>query len=211
MNDKSYNLNQNIPGWNGIEILTVLAEHATYVPENGNILELGALFGRSTYALGHNKKQSVNLYVIDIWDTLYLEHFDNSSMHDNTCPESEIDRITNKIKKNPDRIDGNDFFDLWKHYTSGISNLRGIKGKSLMDNSEFPTFDLIIHDAGHSYDDVYGDLHHWIHKLKPAGAIIVDDYDDKLFPGCALAVNKVIADLNLKYEMVTDRNILLKR
>ncbi len=211
MTNKSYNLNQDIPGWNGIEILNVLAEYASNVPENGNILEMGALFGRSTYALGHNKGQSVNLFVIDIWSTLYLEYYNNSPMHDNTCSEVERTRITDRIKKNPDRIDAADFFDLWKHYTAGIPNLQAVKGKTLMENFNFPLFDLIIHDASHSYNDVYSDLHHWIPKLTSNGVVIVDDYDNELFPGCVEAVDKVIKDLNLKYEMVTYRNILLRR
>lgn len=106
-------INKNIPGWNGSQILEIIAEYASKIPANGNILELGALFGRSTYALGHNKHESVTLHVVEIWSTLFLDHHKIIYFHDDTCGLEEKKMIAEKIKKNPDRLESDDFYKLW--------------------------------------------------------------------------------------------------
>jgi len=204
-------INRNIPGWNGKEILEVIANFASKVPENGNILELGALFGRSTYALGHNKPESVSLHVIEIWPNIMLANHQTVNFHDGTCGEEEKKMIADKIKKDPDRLESDDFFELWKMWTDGISNLHSYKAFTSLPNMNFPMFDFIFHDAGHSYHDVYTDLNHWLPKLKDDGVIIIDDYDRVQFSDLCRAVDQFIEEEKLKFEMVTPRNILLKR
>lgn len=201
-------LNTKIPGWNSQQILEVLARHANNVPENGHILELGALFGRSTYALGFNKKDSVKLTSIDIWPTIMFKNHIDVSWHDGECGAEELQLMTSKYKS--DRLEGSDFFDLWKEYTKGIVNNTGIQAYTNMSNSDFPVVDFIFHDAGHSYENVYEDLIHWFPKLKTDGSIIIDDYDPQ-FSGVIKAVDQFVEENNLYKEMVTGRNILLKR
>lgn len=204
-------INTNIPGWNGKEILEIIATYASKVPENGNILELGALFGRSTYALGHNKHPSVKLTVIEIWPTILLDHHKVVNFHDDTCSQEEKLKILEKIKQNPERLESDDFYDLWRHWTQDIANMESIRGFTSMPNINFPMFDFIFHDAGHSYEDVYSDLNHWFSKLKPDGVIIIDDYERIHFPDLCRAVDQFITEKKLSFEMVTPRNILLKR
>lgn len=206
-----HNINHNIPGWNNPRILRVLSEYASKVPENGNILELGALFGRSTYALGHNKHPSVKLWVIDLWGTLYLKDFVDHYLHDEVCPHAEKLMIESKLKTNPDRLDSEDFFELWKHWTTGIPNLEARQGFTTMSHQDFPQMDLIIQDAGHSYRDVYDDLTHWLPKLKEGGTIIVDDYDKNGFQEVIDAVNQFSYANDMKLHMVTERNVALTR
>ena len=79
-----------------------------------------------------------------------------------------------------------------------------------MPNLEFPMIDFIFHDAGHDYENVYNDLYHWFPKLKQEGIIIIDDYDPQ-FPELIKAVDEFVAEQNLHTEMVTHRNILLRR
>lgn len=204
-------INLNIPGWNNIEILQVLGQYAAQVPDSGNILELGALFGRSTYVLGHNKKPSVKLNVIEIWPTIYLENHKQTNFHDDKCGEQEGKLLLSRIKSDPDRLESNDFYSLWKIYTQGIPNLYGHKTFTNIPSQDFPMMDLIFHDAGHSYEDVYNDLNHWFPRLKHDGVIIIDDYDRIGFPDLCRAVDQFIGEQNLSYELVTRRNILLKR
>lgn len=205
------NINQNIPGWNGFEILEQLAKFAAEVPENGAILELGALFGRSTYALGWNKQVNVALHVIDCWDTIYLSDHEGKYIHDNKGGEIEKQMIIDRFKSDPNRLDSADYYNLWKEWTSGISNLFSYKNHTSIDNKNFPMMDLIFHDAGHSYEDVYNDLVHWFPKLKSNGLIIVDDYDRIDFSDLCSAVDRFIEENNLSCEMITSRNILLRR
>lgn len=201
-------LNTKIPGWNNLQILEVLVAYASNVPENGHILELGALFGRSTYALGFNKKDSVKLTSIDIWPTIMFKNHTIVGWHDSDTGIEELQLMKSKYKS--DRLEGSDFFGLWKEYTKGIVNNIGIQGYTNMPNEDFPVVDFIFHDAGHSYEDVYADLVHWFPKLKADGIIIIDDYEPQ-FPGVIQAVDQYVKENDLYTEMVTDRNILLKR
>lgn len=204
-------INEKIPGWNNTEILRKLAEFSANVPENGAILELGGLFGRSTYALGHNKKNSVKLFTIDIWPTIYLDNHREIYFHDKRAGADETELITERLKNDPERLDGKDFHELWKLYTAGIDNLVGIKDYTTLDNKDFPMFDFIFHDAGHDFHNVYNDLVHWFPKLKDDGIIIIDDYESTNFPEVIKAVDIFVKNNNLQTEMVTHRNILLRR
>lgn len=49
-------------------------------------------------------------------------------------------------------------------------------------------------DAGHDYENVYNDLNHWWPKLKNNGILILDDYDNILFPELVQAVDQFILD-----------------
>ena len=201
--------NINIPGWNGQEILDILGDCAANIRDDGAILELGALFGRSTYTLGHNKKDSVTLTTIDIWPTVLPENHLSVNYHDGECGEEELALLKSKLKNG--RLEGGDFYELWKEYTKGIINNTSIRDYTTIPNSDFPMFDFIYHDADHTYERVYGDLTHWLPKLKPNGFIIVDDYEATHFPGVVLAVDQFAAENNFKLRMVTPRNAFLRR
>lgn len=211
LGDPAMKLNIKIPGWNNTHILEVLGRYASEVPENGHILELGALFGRSTYVLGHNKKPSVKLTTIDIWPTLLMEDFITEKYHDGLAGKEEFALILERIKQDPERLEGEDFYELWKEFNKDIPNLHGIRASTNLYNVPFPIVDIIFHDAGHSYEDVYNDLIHWFPKLKPGGVVILDDYEIIQFPGVIQAVDQFAAENNLQTEMVTNRNILLRR
>lgn len=208
-----YKINENIPGWNGKQILEILAEYASGVPEGGNILELGALFGRSTYVLGNNKHPSVNLTVIDIWSTFWKRDYPAHYFHDNECSQENKSLIESKMQGSgvETRLEGEDVFSLWKHFAGDIPNLNPVRGLTIRPIDNFPMFDLIIHDAGHTYEDVYNDLNNWMPKLKSDGVIIVDDYEINHFPGVIKAVDQIVEEHGLKTKMVTGRNILLSR
>lgn len=203
----TYKINQNIPGWNGIEILDKLAEYAKQVPDNGVILELGALFGRSTYALGHNKHNSVSLITIDFWPNIHLSNHTEHYFHDRTIDETESNRISNLIEN--EVLSSENCYGLWKYYTNEIPNLTGIRSSTLLDHQNFPNVDFIFHDAGHDYENVYNDLNHWWPKLKNNGILILDDYDNILFPELVRAVDQFILEKKCLNKMITNRNILL--
>lgn len=206
-------INTKIPGWNGEQILKVLAEYSSAVPENGHILELGALFGRSTYAIGHNKKESVSLTSIDIWPTIAFENHTEVWFHDNNTGAEELITLQRRIRVEPNGkkyLPGASFYALWVEYTKGIPNLTGIHDNTSIENSHMPMYDFIFHDAAHDYEGVYADLVHWFPKLKQDSVMIIDDYESQ-FPGVIQAVDQYVSENNLVTEMVTGRNILLRR
>jgi hypothetical protein len=122
-----YKLNLKIPGWNGSEILNILAKFASQVPADGNILEIGALFGRTTYVLGHNKPETTSLTTIDIWPTLLMEYFTVHPIHDGRGGIDEMAMIEAAKKPDPARIDSEDFYKLWKLFTSGYNKYTKFK------------------------------------------------------------------------------------
>lgn len=204
-----YKHNINIPGWNEIQFLDILAATSAAVPENGVIIELGALFGRSTYTIGHNKKPSVMLLTLDVWPTMKMGDVFPVTYVNTSTEQYQLDSA---LLGNPATLHSDYFFGLWSRFTNDIVNKQGIRANvTNVPLTTFPMADLIFHDAGHGYDEVYVDLTRWLTKLKPEGIIIVDDYDTNTFPGVVQAVDQVIAENNLVSEMVTNRNILLRR
>ena len=206
-----YKHNLNIPGWNGPEFLDVLGKYASMVEENGAILELGALFGRSTYTIGHNKYDSVQLMTIDFWPTMPMHLMVPDGLSIGGSGEEHA-ALNAAISGEARILSGDSFFELWEQFTDGIPNKTGIRGNvTTIPTDTFPMFDLIFHDAGHRYEDVYPDLTRWLPKLKSNGVILVDDYDQKNWPGVVQAVDQAVKENDLITEMVTHRNILLKR
>ncbi len=200
--------NLRIPGWAQTEILNVLGIYASQVPENGTILELGGLFGRSTYTLGKNKKDSVELTTIDIWPTLSLYNIGPIEYWSGGV--AEMESLMKRVHGEKRILNGSDFFEMWGEYTNDVVNHKGIIARTNIDNSPFPMFDLIYHDASHEYNEVYEDLNHWFPKLKDTGNLILDDYEPG-WPGVMQAVDQFVAENNLETEMVTYRNIKLRR
>lgn len=211
MEDTMYKINMNIPGWNKEDILLALAEISAKIKPTGCILELGALFGRTTYAVGHNKHPDTKYYVVDCWsDLLFSSYADKDYwFHDRNCGIEENKLVESHYKN--DKLAGEDFFKLWQHFTVNIPNLLPTRNFTMMPTDNFPMMDLIIHDAGHDYKSVYEDLNHWLPKLKDDGIIVVDDYEPVHFPDLVEAVNQFVTEKNLKTTMVTHRNILLER
>lgn len=205
-------LNQDIPGWNMLDIQTFLAKHVSTLPADAQILEIGALFGRTTYVLGHNKPATATLTTIDPWMTYYLEHFkDGTTIHDNYCNSTYKEIIEQHIKKDPDRIEGDDFFKLWKQFVGEVENLVPVRAFSPVKDREWPMFDFIYHDGPHERDDVYADLRWWFPKLKSSGIFVMDDYEPKQFAGLVEAVDTYVKENDLVTSMVGHRNIVIRR
>jgi predicted O-methyltransferase YrrM len=203
-------INLNIPGWNGPEILEIIGNYSSNVPSNGNILELGALFGRTTAVIGNCKPAEAHLYTIDIWPVVSGEHIIEILKHDGKIGNVEKELLMRLVDKTVNKLSGDDFHLAWKIFTSHINNLHGIRSLTNISTTEFPSFDLIIHDAAHDYEHVYEDLTNWFPKLKPGCVMLIDDYEPN-WPGVIQAVDQYVLENNLTTEMVTNRNILLKR
>lgn len=207
-------MNINIPGWNGKEILYKIGTYASQVPENGVIIELGALFGRSTYTIGHSKHPSVRLFTIDIFTKILFKNHEQVGFHDGRTSGLEKAIMEAEILEDPKRINGDSLFKLWKIYNHGIPNLFGQRGNaSTIDPTTLPYADMIFHDAGHEYNDIYTDLSRWWPRVKQDGILIIDDYEprDPSFAGMVQGVDQFVAENDLEMETLTPRNVLLRR
>lgn len=209
MSNETIKYNMNIPGWNREPILTYLHQLSSEVPESGVIIELGALFGRTTFSLGKGKHHDTKLIVVDIWSSLLFEHHTENWFHDNYIGEVEQQLLNRLVKDNPKRIDYDDFYLLWKVFTRGIPNMSSFRDMTSMDHSHIPDADLIVHDAAHDGKTVYKDLCHWFPKLKLGGKMVIDDYERVHFYDLMQAVDRFCAENNIRTEMAGDRNIVL--
>jgi hypothetical protein len=204
-------MNTNIPGWNGKEILYQIGTYASQVPENGVIIELGALFGRSTYTIGHSKHPSVRLFTIDLFTKILFKDHEQVGFHDDRTSGLEKAIMQSMIRDNPKRIGGDNVFRLWEIYNHDIPNLFGQRGNtSTIDTTTFPYADMIFHDAGHEYNDIYTDLSRWWPRVKQDGILIIDDYEPA-FAGLVKGVDQFVLENDLEIEFLTHRNVLLRR
>jgi hypothetical protein len=200
----------DIPGWNTQDILTILADLASSVPENGNILEIGALFGRTTCALGLSKKSSVKLTVFDEWSTLSSNIFANGNLSGWTGSEAELAYIRSLLDGNPPTMPGDNRYNAWKQYTAGIQNIEPFREKSPPIHKKFDyKFDLIFHDGSHDFSGVYRDLRYWFPQLKDHCPFIIDDYTES-FPGLKKAVDVYVSHNNLQTKQITNNCLLIK-
>ncbi len=205
-------IDQDIPGWNLPDIQFYLAELVSKLAADSNILEIGAFFGRTTYVLGHNKPINSTLYTIDPWMTYDLSHFTTNSLHDNRCSRVSLDLIAHHTSENPTRIEGDDFFKLWKIFIGDIQNHHIVREFSPPTiHVDWPEFDFIYHDAAHDETTVYQDLCFWFPKLKPGGCMIMDDYKEDQFPGLYTSVNRYVNENNLQTSMIGSRNIRINK
>ena len=162
-----------IPGWFSYQQL--YDEVVEKLPNNANIVEVGAWFGKSTNYLAEKIKNSgkrINFTTIDTFKG---------------SPTEDIH--TNTIK-----VFDNDIYSEFMHSTILLDNqntINVIKDTSLNAKDSFlnNSLDFVMIDAGHTYEDVKSDINAWFPKVKPGGIISGDDYV-KEFKGVVEAVKE---------------------
>ena len=168
-------IDESIPGWSDVNKLRYLAKLATRVPEDGWIVEIGSFCGRSAYALGMNKKQSVKLTC-----------FDQFPYQPQSIPNSCYGDLSM-----------NYCYEAFLHNMREVENLE--TGRIIMPlKIDFLSFtkqiDLIFIDCVHTYDAVKADIDTWFKFMKPGGVMVFDDYFD-MFPGTIRAVDEFVAEV----------------
>lgn len=183
-----YNINIQICGWSSPEILANLAMYASEVQENGCIVELGTFAGRSAYALGMNKKDSVKLYCYDKWH-----------INPNIIP-----RAVGSFGQNvsPDGTKNKQLYNIEtvRENLRKVSNLHLIQSWLPLPEDkmifEDESVDLIYIDAGHTYAQTKADIEQWYPKIKKGGVLYFDDYSQECWPGVVQAVDEFCKKYN---------------
>jgi len=183
-------INEDIPGWSSVTKLNTLAEYASQVKKGGLIVEVGSFCGRSAYALGMNKDDSVRLLCVDMFPQIWM--------------------YTTKVKDYPGTDscygDTDQIYSLetFERHTEDVYNLHTAQ-MTLPYNDKFFTFteeiDLLFIDASHTYEAVSADIKQWCKYLADDGVVIFDDYFD-LFPGCIEAVNEYVNSSNKSLSII---------
>lgn len=186
-------INESIPGWTSRIKLETLAKLASEVPEGGWIVEIGSYVGRSSYALGMNKKDSVLLTCIDPWPT---EKFNQVPLR-TTLYGTDHEQMHYSIEQ-------------WKKNTQGIKNVETIRMWMPLDVNSSLIFKkkahLLFIDGGHTYEETHQNLHDWVmHRMAPGGKVIIDDYRDSDWPCVTNAVDDFVNQYpSIKFDRLQD-------
>lgn len=148
-------INKEIPRTMTLAGLNYLGHLARTVPKNGLIVEVGPLFGSSTWVLAKNADPSVRVISIDTWE-----------------PAPWIDAVEAKFPgcKNFSK-------DAFLYYTRDCPNVTAVQGYSpgiMGDWNE--TVDLFFDDATHGNPGFTESLNFFLPKLRPGGVASGDDY-----------------------------------
>ncbi len=146
-----YNL--EIPGQVSEAQLKAIELVAALVPKNGTVVEVGSLFGRSSWAWAKSVAPCVAVNCIDPW----------------TGNEG--------VRALEQRLGITYGLEQFKTYTHDCGNLTALRGFSPRDFLDWDKeIDLYYEDAVHT-DPVFSqNLEFWCSKLKPDGIVCGDDY-----------------------------------
>lgn len=149
----------------------------------GDLLEIGSYHGRSTAVMARYLKQDELFHICDAFLIPTEDHYINK-----LTPE----QLVNNIKSIND---------------SEIEN-KIVIHQCLSDNLKFDgnqSFRFIHIDGGHSEKQTLNDLNKAKNSIINNGIIVVDDYDDKSWPGVTPAVNIFLKE-NSNYLVLADLN-----
>ncbi len=143
-----------IPGKVAFDELQFLSELAAKVPAGGVIVEVGPLYGRSTFAIGSSAPQA-KVYSIDTFEEA-----------------AWIDKYASMSKKIPKFG-----IDAFKSFTGELKNVEAIKGYSpecVIDWVD--PIDMYFEDATHGNPNLRENMSFWISHLRAGGIACGHDF-----------------------------------
>ena len=167
-------VNKLIPRTMSLAGLEYLGRIARTVPENGVIVEIGPLFGSSTWVLAKNAKPSVRVISIDTWK-----------------PQQWIDAVEAKFPGC--KPFSKDAFDYYTRDCPNVTAVQGFSPDVMMDWNE--PIDMFFDDATHGNPGFTDSLEFYLPKLKPGGIASGDDFASG-WPDIVKGVN----DLGVKWK-----------
>ncbi len=175
--DADVELNSAIPGRMKMQELERLARLARAVPPNGCIVELGSMFGLSSYTLAKNAHPSVTVYCIDPW---VREPW--------MLPDEEQSGQTASL-------------DTFRQNVSHLPNVIPLQGYSPRDFIGWQRkIDLLFENSIHTNPILHQSLKFWTRFVRQGGLICGHDYDDD-FPDVKSEVEGMAADLGVPAEV----------
>lgn len=165
-------------------ILGKLATTPLLRPPNGAVLEIGTLYGLFAGCLARQMLRAGIPYHLTIVDPIasvqLQEDMDIASDTSGTPINEEVVRANlHYTGVQPERL------RLLRGYSTDVDIHDALKGGE---------FGVIVVDGDHSAKGVKADLE-WVEELAAPGAVVViDDYDDRVWPGVKEATDKHLAD-----------------
>lgn len=163
----------DIPGETPEQDVEFILGFVRGLPGGAVIVELGALAGRLTVAMAITRPDC-RIYTVDRF------HKESHIEQGGWVEPSRQNLEANLVEvKNVEIIEGDT-------YEVGF-NWRG------------PAVGLLVHDAGHGYDEVCGDLRAWLPNMKAGGIICLHDFNNRLTPGVEKAAREILGEPDQVY------------
>jgi hypothetical protein len=158
-----------VPGFTNRKELDIIYEWAKTVPENGTIVEIGSLFGRTAVAFAEGAHPSVNIYAIDFFDGTW----DNLYANSKTDPIGfwEKGKLYNK---------GDEFKKFTTEHKNIIPLTLGNDEQVYEYNLE--PIDVLFIDASHTNPNDLDNILYFKKFLKKNSLICGHDYNKLMYP-----------------------------
>ena len=143
----------DIPGQVSEFQLRAIEAVASLVPRRGHVVEVGSLFGRSSWAWAKSVDPSVTVHCIDPWEK-----------NEGVRPMEHKYGITYGVEQ-------------FREYVADCENVRALKAYSPRDVQDWQTpVDLYYEDAIHANPGLKANLEFWSSKLTDDGIVCGDDF-----------------------------------
>lgn len=189
-------IDENIPGFCPRPQLLAIQRISEAIPENGIVVEVGSLFGRSAYVWASSCKPSVRIFCIDPWD--------NSEFDAHIGVSSARGKYLGK------KINSIETFN--NYIGDRVSNIEKIQDRSPPSKWEHGLAHVVYLDGDHQFEAVTKDIEFWFLHLRADGILCGDDYNS-VHPGVVKAVedfaekqNKKIFRIEKFWAVVSEHN-----
>ena len=167
-------LNRDIPGQMSDAELERLIELARSVPPNGIIVEVGCLYGLSSWHLSKFCSPGVTIFCIDPWRR----------------ERWVVDLV--EIPQNAPPFSA----EAFSHFTSDCDNIVMIPGYSPnIARGRNLTIDMYVEDAVHTNPILRNNLRFWTERVRPGGIVSGHDYTS-LWPDVINEVDSLAAEFD---------------
>lgn len=168
----------DVGGWTSPKQLASLDQIIRNTDLQEPIIEIGCHLGRSSIAIGRAASETGKLLIcIDPWQDWY----------------------TGNVKKESNRVNGNETFSQYKQNMESSGLKLGedyifLRSPSLAAAELISTASVVFIDGDHSYDAVLHDIQAWMPKIPSGGVIAGDDYGHRRFPGVKQAWDEIFGN-----------------
>ena len=150
---------------------------AKKVPSGGTVVEIGSLYGRSSYTWSSSTDPSVTVYCVDPW-----------------IREPWIVELVEKRIPNCPKFS----FEAFQNYTRSAKNIVPVRGYSPDDLVNWTTpVDLFFDDAMHTNPVFRKNLRFWLSKMRAGGIMCGHDYC-RQWPDVIHEVDQLAKELNVE-------------
>lgn len=173
-------LNRSIPGQMSDQELLRLMQLARMVPENGIIVEVGCLYGLSSWHLAKACAPGVTIFCIDPWR-----------------PEKWVTDLVERPQNAPPFSR-----EAFARFTADCNNIVMVQGYSpdIARGWKIP-IDLYVEDAVHANPILQRNLNFWGQRVRPGGVISGHDYTPE-WPDVIKEVNALANGLQSQITLV---------